>query len=565
MFRSYSKINTVNGKRSVLIVEDEQINREMLGFILSDAYDVLYASNGQEALKIMRQNAPLLSLVLLDVLMPVMDGFEVLKVMRDDENLRRIPVIVLTTEKSYEVKCLRLGASDFIKKPYDEPEVVLARVARIIELSETTHIIQSTEFDQLTGLVQQEYFYQYAKQFDIHHPDSPTDAVLLDIVNFHLVNALCGHEAGNRLLIRIAEELRRFVRENNGIVCRRSADMFMLYVTHRDSYEDLPERLQSVLEMPEMHTRIRIRMGVYPNTQREDDIRIRFDRAKIARDSIKGVATIGIYDAGLQEKQLLHHRLIDEMDRALAEKQFKVYYQPKYRVGHGEPKLSSAEALIRWIHPELGFISPGEFIPLFEENALITKLDRYVWRRAAEQIRAWKEAFGIILPVSVNVSRIDLYDPDLIPFLETIVRENGLENKDLLLEITETAYAADAEQVIGVITDLRGRGFRIEMDDFGSGYSSLNMLAEMPIDVLKLDMKFVRSIGKNEKSIQILKLMMDIKNHFAIPAVAEGVETEEQLRLLTDIGCDLIQGYYFSPPVPPEKFNALLEKQRGAV
>lgn len=565
MFRTYSKITTVNGKRSILIVEDEQINREMLGFMLSDTYNVLYAANGREALEIMRQNAPLLSLVLLDVLMPEMNGFEVLETMRDDEDLRRIPVIVLTTEKSYEVKCLRLGASDFIKKPYDEPEVVLARVARIIELSETNHIIQSTEYDQLTGLVQQEYFYQYAKQFDLHHPNSSTDAVLLDIVNFHLVNALCGHEVGNQLLIRLAEELRRFVRENNGIVCRRGGDMFMLYVTHRDSYEDLPARLQPALAIPEIHNKVRIRMGVYPNTPREDDIRIRFDRAKIARDSLKGVATIGIYDDGLQEKQLLHHRLIDEMDHALAERQFKVYYQPKYRVGHGEPKLSSAEALIRWIHPELGFISPGEFIPLFEDNALITKLDRYVWQRAAEQIRAWKEQYGVVLPISVNVSRLDLYDPDLIPFLETIVRENGLENKDLLLEITETAYAADAEQAIGAVTNLREHGFRIEMDDFGSGYSSLNMLAEMPIDVLKLDMKFVRSIGKNEKSIQILKLMMDIKNHFGIPAVAEGVETEEQLRLLTDIGCDLIQGYYFSPPVPPEKFSAFLEKQEVAV
>ena len=204
-------------------------------------------------------------------------------------------------------------------------------------------------------------------------------------------------------------------------------------------------------------------------------------------------------------------------------------------------------------------ISPGAFIPLFEENGLIQLLDDYVWKEAAAQIRAWKDKFGVTLPVSVNVSRIDIYDPNLKDNLLQIVEKNGLTTKDLYLEVTESAYAEDAGRLIEVVEELRRCGFKIEMDDFGSGYSSLNMLSTLPIDVLKLDMKFVRNMLEDSKSYRLIEIIMDIAKYLAVPVVAEGVEVEEQLKLLKQVGCEIIQGYYFSKPVPPEEFEKFFE------
>ena len=232
----------------------------------------------------------------------------------------------------------------------------------------------------------------------------------------------------------------------------------------------------------------------------------------------------------------------------LEQKQFQVYYQPKYAILGEKPVLSSAEALIRWHHPELGMISPGIFIPLFENNGLISKLDHFVWKEAAAQIRRWRDQFGITLPVSVNISRVDLFDPGLIPLLRGLVKENGLTPSNLLLEITESAYTENSSQIIQIVEELRSLGFRIEMDDFGAGYSSLNMLSEMPTDIIKLDMGFIRNVFRNEKNLHILKMMIGIKNFLAVPIVAEGVETKEQYDLLRELGCDIVQGYYFSPP-----------------
>ncbi len=192
------------------------------------------------------------------------------------------------------------------------------------------------------------------------------------------------------------------------------------------------------------------------------------------------------------------------------------------------------------------------------------ELDRYVWRTAARQIRSWREKFGRTLPVSVNVSRIDLYDPKLTDRLNALREENGLGPDDLLLEITESAYTGDSDHALAVIHELREMGFRIEVDDFGSGYSSLNMISTLPIDVLKLDMAFIRSAFREGGDTRMLEIMIDIARALNVPVIAEGVETEEQMKALRAIGCDIVQGYYFSRPVPPEEFEAfIVQDERG--
>ena len=241
--------------------------------------------------------------------------------------------------------------------------------------------------------------------------------------------------------------------------------------------------------------------------------------------------------------------------RAIRDKEFVVYYQPKFTIQSTLPVLNSAEALVRWKHPTLGMISPGDFIPLFEDNGLIRELDFYVWKEAAAQIREWKETLGRSIPVSVNVSRVDLFDLELPETLEGIVKDAGLEPGDLLLEITESAYTENPE-IVNVIKSLRDRGFPIEMDDFGTGYSSLNMITTLPIDALKLDMQFIRTAFRGNKDTRLLEAVIGLAKSLELPTIAEGVETEEQMLTLKTMGCDFVQGYYFSRPLPAAEFEA---------
>ena len=206
-------------------------------------------------------------------------------------------------------------------------------------------------------------------------------------------------------------------------------------------------------------------------------------------------------------------------------------------------------------------ISPGDFIPLFEGNGQISVVDKFVWAEAARQIADWRDRFGIVVPVSVNLSRADVFHPMLVKTLTGLIEENGLEYKNMKLEVTESAYTDNASHLLDVVNHLRELGFEIEMDDFGSGYSSLNMISSMPIDVLKMDMKFIRNIEHNTKDFRLVELVVDIAKYLNVPVVAEGVETETHLQLLKNADCDLVQGYYFSRPLPAEEFEKLIIRE----
>lgn len=237
-----------------------------------------------------------------------------------------------------------------------------------------------------------------------------------------------------------------------------------------------------------------------------------------------------------------------------------MFYQPKYNIASEPPALGGAEALVRWVHPEFGMVSPGVFIPLFEEKGLIQKLDLYVWQTAAAQVADWKKRFGVSVPVSVNVSRIDMYDPDITNTIASLREQFGLCGEDIHLEITESAYTENADHIISKVTELRENGFRIEMDDFGTGYSSLNMISRLPIDILKLDMSFVRGAFAKGRDTRMIEIIIDIAKYLNVPVIAEGVETEEQYLALKELGCDYIQGYYFSKPVPADEFEQFLKE-----
>jgi len=550
-------------KRKVLIVDDEMINREILGNILETNYDVCSCENGKQALEILSESRVHFSLILLDLIMPEMDGFELLEIMQKNENLSSIPVIVMTSEKTAEVKSIKLGASDFITKPYDLPEVILARCERIIGLYEKNSIIRSAEKDELTGLYTKEFFFEYIRQFERFDCTKSMDAIVINIEHFHTVNEMYGREVGDEVLRRTAEVLTQRFEDVDFIGCRTDADSFYLYVTHLDNFEDLPDELSNAFGQNPDFPQVRYRMGIYQDVNKDVPAEDSFDHAKIACDKIRGDYTkhIFCYSQEMSDKEVYHERLIRDIESSIRNKDFIVFYQPKYGIQGERPCLQSAEALVRWKHPELGMISPGEFIPLFEKNGLIQKLDRYVWEEAAEQIRKWREKYGVTIPVSVNVSRVDVYNPEFKNILDDILSEAEITSRELMLEITESAYSEDAEGLIRLIDNLRDKGFKIEMDDFGTGYSSLNMITTIPIDVLKMDMKFIRNMHKDEKSLKLVELIVDIAKFLKVPVVAEGVEEESQVNTLKKMGCDLIQGYYFSRPVPPEEFEVLIEKE----
>ena len=552
-----------NVRRRILVVDDEMINREILGNMLSRDYDVVYAENGQQAIDTLRKEPGAFSLMLLDLLMPVLGGQKVLEACRSDADLAGIPIIVMTQEEEAEVASIRAGADDFIKKPYNMPEVILARCERIIDLYEKKNLIDSAETDPLTGLYSNDFFFEYIRQLEQFN-DTKMDAIVMDIEHFHLINEIYGRSEGDRILKKLAALITRELEDSFGFACRASADTFYIYHAQMDDYQKLVDRIvgeMGGLSLSPAH--IRIRIGVNHEIDKNDTCEQWFDHAKLACNSLRRDYTgqLAYYDSKLHDRQLYHARLIQDIDSSLENGDFVVFYQPKYGIQGDRPVLRSAEALIRWRHPSLGMISPGDFIPLFEGNGLVQKLDRFVWEQAASRVAEWRRSYGITVPVSVNVSRIDIYDPDIEDRLLGILKKNSLSTSDLFLEITESAYSDNASRLIEVVNDLRRDGFRIEMDDFGSGYSSLNMLTTITIDVLKMDMQFVRYMLKDEKSLKLCELVMDISRFLNVPVVAEGVEEQAQYDKLREMGCEIIQGYYFSKPLPAEEFAALIEKE----
>ena len=564
MLRNNSKFNTDNGKKLVLVVEDEFINREILKAILEDDYDILLAEDGSQALQMIEENKEVLSVILLDLMIPIIDGKTLLVKIKADESTSDIPVIVMTADQQSEVECLDLGAIDFIPKPYPSKPVILARIRRTIELFEDQQIIQVTERDNLTGLYNRDYFFRYCQLHDKLHPNDKMDAIMANISHFRMINERYGKAYGDEVLINVGEQLRHIINEKGGIVCRRDGDTFLAYCPHQEDY-DVITQSASIKLGNDSENIVRLRMGVYPDVDKNVDIERRFDRAKLACDTIRNSFNrkVAVYDRQMYDKEMFEVQLIDTFPKAIKDEQFVVYYQPKFNIEGECPILTSAEALVRWDHPELGMIAPGDFIPLFETNGLILHLDRYVWKTVARQLKAWKEKYGFTIPVSVNVSRVDMFEPRLVETFRELLDEYQLSTAEFLLEITESAYTQDSNQIINKVSELRDMGFKIEMDDFGTGYSSLNMISTLPIDALKIDMRFVKNAFKENRDTRIIEVIIDIADYLKVPVIAEGVETREQLLSLKQMGCEVVQGFYFSKPVSSEEFKVFIEQEKN--
>ena len=549
-------------KKTVLVVDDEEINREIMSAILETSFNVLTANDGQDALDIIYKEEHKIDLVMLDIFMP-MDGREVLKIRQNDPNLKKIPFIVCTSDKDIEEECFKLGVNDFVKKPYENRDIIIARVKRMIELYEDRSILKDVERDKLTNLFNREFFKKFSQQFDALFPKKNKDMLVLSINRFEIINELYGHDFADKILLSIANELVKYISITNGLIGKDEGGTFIMYCEHQDNYEDLPIRIDTAIKEVAKDINISLRIGIYPNVDPILDKDIVISRSKSTADSLSNdySKTFAIYNEEKQAKTIHMEKLIEAFSQALEEEQFKLYFQPKYNIQGDKNRLVSAEVLVRWISPKFGFVSPGEFINLFEENGLIGKLDAYILEKAAKYMRLINDKYGVYIPLSVNLSRVDMYRPNLVEEITRFVDSNNVPRDKYYIEITESAFVEDAKEVIPVINHIRDSGFKVEIDDFGSGYSSFGALASLPFDILKIDMQFIRSMDTNPKVKDIIKMIINLSKMFNATSVAEGVETEAQYLFLKESGCDVIQGYYFSKPLPIDDFEKLIEKE----
>ena len=554
-------------RRAILIVEDNNLERDLLADILSEHYKVLKACNGEEGLNLLQEHVNRIACIILDVFMPVMDGYAFMRAVKSDPMLSHVPMIVATGHDSVdeELKCLNLGAVDFVVKPY-QPEVILSRIGGIIRLMETSVAISAVEYDELTGLHTRQAFFHYANLYLRRHRDQRFALLISDIDGFKGINEKYGETVGNDVLKLTAGYIKAL---NDKVVLagRYGGAQYVCLVECTD-YELKEDLLDAIIDKIRSATPIRdlqIKMGVYPDIDHDMPISLLCDRTLLALHSINKQygKTCAFYDRELQEKQEREQIIEMSMREAYDNEQFLVYYQPKHDAQSG--RLVGAEALIRWIHPKLGFLSPGEFIPIFEKNGFITYADFYIWNHTCKNLRKWLDRGIPVVPISVNSSRRDFDYPDYLKMIDQPVNENQLDPNYLHIEVTESLFSDRLEELGHMVQSCRDMGFKIELDDFGTGYSSLNTLGILPLDVMKLDMSFMKQIG-NEKKVRVLASCIALAKSLGLHTVAEGVETEEQLNLLRSLGCDRIQGFYYSKPLPEDEFEqymieALQEKR----
>lgn len=409
--------------------------------------------------------------------------------------------------------------------------------------------------DSLTGLYNKEHFYECVSRLLADKPDDTYCMVCSDIKDFKLLNDIFGVETGDRVLTRFAEMIRENV-HSISVYGRLSGDKFALCMPAAVFDEAMLKRhIEDVAHMIGSAYTLNLQLGVYFIPDNSIEPSIMCDRSFMAIRSIKSsyTETVGYYDGSLRDRIIAEQQLTSAFATALEEHQFTIFIQPQ--VAAEGRKVLGGEALVRWNHPERGLVPPAEFIPVFERTGLVCELDMYIWELACQKLAQWKKEGRTNYHISVNISPKDFYFTDIYETFTGLVERYGILPENLRLEITETAMMSDFQSQLALIERLREYGFKIEMDDFGSGYSSLNMLKDISVDTLKIDMAFLRQTENNERSRAILKAIIMLSKQLGIEVITEGVETLEQVEFLTEFGSDVFQGYYFSKPMPVEEFE----------
>lgn len=570
-------------KQKILIVDDNKIDRKILSHVLGNNYLITEASNGIEAFELLENKKEDFSLILLDLFMPLMNGFDLLKKISKSK-ITNVPIIVLTGDDRVEsiYEALDLGATSIFPKPIDtkkllnKVKVTIESYVNSLTLNDDDYSVYNSlnqmkkeqQIDLLTGLFNYDAFNIVASSLIKENPNKTFTIVRSDFNRFKLVNEVYGREVGDKLLQDYAKYVIQILGKS-AVVTRLAADMFVALVDK--SRENLKFDMllidEFLLNYP-IDINLSLVYGIYCiNDNKHLDIDRMVDRAGYALNRAKNSLESGsyvVYNENLDKFVQIEQAVIYGIESAIKKGEIIVYFQPKYSLV--DRRVVGAEALVRWNHPKFGMLSPGVFIPILEANGLIHMLDYYVWDQTCAAVARWRKDTSLPkIPVSVNISRNNFYRENIWIELLKLIDKYGLTTDCINVEITETSYMKDPKLIQSVVNKFKEVGLSVHMDDFGTGLSSLNILKDLVFDVLKIDLNFLQGLESNERAAIILKSIVNMNKLLKMPVVAEGIETVEQENFLRDIGCEVGQGFLFSKPVDEQQFLKLLRQNTNNI
>jgi diguanylate cyclase (GGDEF)-like protein len=499
---------------------------------------------------------------LMDAVMPELDGFDACQMIRELPHGGDIPVLMITAldDEQSIVRAFSSGATDYVSKPINF-SVIKQRVARLIKASKAEQDVKKLAYhDPLTSLPNRTYLkQQLAVTVNRAATEKQRFAILfLDLDRFKMINDTMGHDAGDLLLKAVAERIRHCVREND-FVARLGGDEFTVVlenIANLEGASNVAEKICRSVARPfvfmqqKMFVTTSIGISIFPDDGEDVSALIKHADSAMFRAKEKR-NDFCFYERGMEAEIAKRLKLEQELRKAIDSDQLVLHYQPKVDFKTGE--LVGAEALVRWEHPLKGLVPPDVFIPLAEESGLINQLTDWVLENVAMQSKHWLDQ-GHSLVLAVNLSVKDLVQEDMHTKLESLIKRNELPMNVLELEITESTLMDHPELMIQELNKIKKMGITVAVDDFGSGYSSLNYLKKLPVDVLKIDRSFISDIESDPNDSAIVAGIIALAKNLGMSTVAEGVETEAQRYILQNLGCDSFQGYLVSKPVPPELF-----------
>ena len=553
-------LSNTGEKRKILIVENDEFNLKSLISLLADRYEIITACDGKIGLRLLEENYKDLALVLMNIQIPVLSGFDFLRKVQEDPFLSLIPIIVMTASDApkTEVVCLNLGAADYIRKPY-HAELIKKRLENVIRLRESSVSLREIEKDSLTGLYTEQAFFHYSRRIMQFRSDKKMHVIIGRIKDFELIISIYGRKKANELLCYMASIYNK--KFKYGLLAKKGKASFLCLLS--DDYKLDHQRMDNVInEFTENAPikGIRIKYGIYKNIDKNLPITTICDYASMAAETVMEDYNhdYAYYTDELAQKRIYNQMIENCFTDALKNKEFIIYYQPKIDVI--TEKVIGAEALVRWQRTDGSMISPENFIPIYEKNGQIQKLDAYIFGQVCRLQKRILDESKKLLSVSVNLSRSSILCEEIVEQYTKIVRENDIPITCVPLEITESA-SVYGQKVVKVAERLLQSGFKLHIDDFGSGYSSMESLSRLPFSVLKIDKSLIDHICETRVEIlvnNIIKLSKDLN----MRVLAEGVETKEQLDILRKIKCDEIQGFYYARPMPEVEFVEYVRRKR---
>lgn len=563
----------------ILVIEDEPAIRvNLLKLLSAEGFAAIGAENGIKGVELARKDQP--DLIICDIMMPELDGYGVLETLQQDQVTATIPFIFLTAKVGRDDlrQGMKLGADDYLTKPFTRAEVLEAIATRLqkqvllkqhysLELKRTEALMDYLlRYDRLTNLpnrfLLQERFNQLVDQTPTN---SQQIAILsLDLEQIDQLNHTLGPASADLLIQAVAERLLSRIGKHD-TVAQVGADQFVILLAETKQQREVSMMAQTLLNSfsspfhlgtHEFLLTATIGIALFGRDGR--DLNTLIKHASAAREDAKqpGKQPYQFYISAIGAKSEEALLLEQQLRQGIERQEFQLYYQPKVNLLTGE--IEGAEALVRWLHPERGLVSPAEFIPLAEKTGLIVPLGEWVLKTACRQARVWQEDGFAPLRVAVNLSGHQFNQPNLDCLIVEILQETGLEASCLELELTESTLMQNPEVAIAILHKFKALGIRISIDDFGTGYSSLSYLTQFPFDVLKIDRSFVCQLLDDAKNTAITTAILQMARSLNLKVVAEGVETPRQLAFLQGHQCDEIQGYWFSPPLSAETFRELL-------